>query len=45
MNWYAYKVLADQYAADRRREADAHRRSRPHGRRFRRHGRPESPLP
>jgi hypothetical protein len=28
MNWYAYKVLADSYDADRRRQAQAHRRSR-----------------
>ena len=28
MNWYAYKVLADTYDADRRRQAAAHRRAR-----------------
>ena len=28
MNWYAYKVLADTYDADRRAEAASHRRAR-----------------
>jgi hypothetical protein len=28
MNWYAYKLLAEAYDADRRREAQAHRRAR-----------------
>ncbi len=28
MNWYAYKVLADTYDADRRAQADSHRRAR-----------------
>ncbi|MGZ4784276.1 MAG: hypothetical protein ACXV5S_01270 [Acidimicrobiales bacterium] len=28
MNWYAYKVLADTYDADRRAEAAGHRRAR-----------------
>ena len=28
MNWYAYKVLADTYDADRRAAAAEHRRSR-----------------
>ena len=28
MNWYAYKVLADTYDADRRAEAARHRRAR-----------------
>jgi len=27
-NWYTYKLLADSYAADRHRDADAHRRAR-----------------
>ena len=28
MNWYAYKLLADSYAAERRHEAQTHRRVR-----------------
>lgn len=28
MNWYAYKVLADTYDADRRAQAASHRRAR-----------------
>ncbi len=28
MNWYAYKVLADTYAADRQAEAARHRQAR-----------------
>lgn len=27
-SWYVYKVQADHYAAERRREADAHRQAR-----------------
>ena len=33
MNWYAYKLLANAYDADRRREAEAHRPARTAGRR------------
>jgi hypothetical protein len=35
-SWYTYKVLADSYGADRRREADKHRAARRAGRRGRR---------
>ena len=33
MNWYAYKLLADGYAADRQRAAEGHRRARAEARR------------
>ena len=33
MNWYAYKVLADGYAADRQRVAEVHRQARTEARR------------
>ena len=33
MNWYAYKLLADGYAADRQRIAQGHRRARTAARR------------
>ncbi len=33
MNWYAYKLLADGYAADRQRIAETHRRARAEARR------------
>ena len=35
MNWYAYKVLADTYDADRRAVAAEHRRARQSARRAR----------
>lgn len=43
MNWYAYKVLADTYDADRRRQAEEHRRAR-QGARVHRARRAKAPV-